>query len=44
MPAAEVVDHHLGAAPGELQRVRAAEAASGAGDHGDAIVESDLAH
>ena len=30
--AAEIVDHHLGAAAGELERISAAEAAAGAGD------------
>ncbi len=40
--AAEVVDDDLGAARGEQQRVRAAEAVAGAGDDGDSSVESKL--
>ena len=39
---AEVVDDHLGAAPGELEGVGAAQAAAGAGDERDATVEVDL--
>jgi hypothetical protein len=38
--AAQVVDHHLGAAPGQLQGVGPAQAAAGAGDDGHAAVES----
>ena len=37
--AAEVVDHHLGAALAEQQRVGPADAASGAGDDRDPVVE-----
>jgi hypothetical protein len=36
----QVVDHHLGAARGQGQGVRAAEAAAGAGDDGHAAVEA----
>ena len=42
--AAEVVDHHLGAAPGQLQRVLAAEAAAGAGHDRHLAVEADVRH
>ena len=37
--AAEIVDHHLGAAPRELERISAAEAAAGAGDDRDAALK-----
>jgi hypothetical protein len=40
--AAEVVDHDGGAALGQQQDVRAADAAAGAGDHRDAPVEGQL--
>jgi hypothetical protein len=39
--AARIVHHHLGAAAGQQQRMRAAEAIAGTGDDGDAIVEAD---
>ena len=39
--AAQIVDHHLGAAPGEIERMRAPQAAARAGDDGDLAVETD---
>ena len=39
--AARIVHHHLGAAAGQQQRMRAAEPVAGAGHDGDAIVEAD---
>src|SRR5258707_9261710 len=39
--AARIVHHHLGAAAGQQQRMRATEPVAGAGDDGDAIVEAD---
>ena len=39
--AAEVVDHDEGAAPGELECVRTAEATTGAGDDRDLAVEGE---
>src|SRR5581483_3507574 len=41
---AEVVDDDFGAAGREEQRVLAAEAAAGAGDHGDSAFEGDGGH
>ncbi|MNM79510.1 hypothetical protein D3C81_914430 [compost metagenome] len=38
--ATEVVDHHLGAVPGEQQRMGAAETAAGSGDDHDLVVET----
>ena len=42
--AAEVVDHDAGAAPGQLERVLAAEAAARAGDDRDLAVVADVSH
>jgi hypothetical protein len=42
--AAQVVDDHGRAAAGQLEGVRAAEAAAGAGDDGDPAVEADVGH
>ena len=42
--AAEVVDDDPGAAAGELERVRPAEAATGAGDDRDLAVETEIRH
>ena len=42
-PAAEIVDHHFGAARRQFQRMRPAESAPRAGDKRDAAVEADLA-
>ncbi|MBB4381977.1 hypothetical protein GGD61_006668 [Bradyrhizobium sp. SBR1B] len=39
--AAEIVDHDLGAAAGQSQRMRLAETIARAGDDGDASVEPD---
>ncbi len=39
--AARIVHHHLGAAARQQHGVRAAEAGTGAGDDGDAVVETD---
>ena len=39
--AARIVHHHLGAAACQQHGVRAAEAGTGAGDDGDAVVEAD---
>ena len=41
---AEVVDHDEGAALGQLEGVRAAEAASGTGDHCNLAVVSEISH
>ena len=42
--AAQVIDHHLGTALGQRQRMQASQAAAGAGDDGHAAREIDLAH
>src|SRR5690606_6680939 len=39
-----VVDHHFRTSCREQQRIGATQAATGASDHGDAVVESQLSH
>ena len=41
---AQIVDHHLGAPSGQLQRVLAAQAPARSGDDGDLAVETDIGH
>jgi len=38
---AEVVDHHLGAAPREFERIGLAQTAAGTGDDGNLVLEAD---